>query len=196
MENIAIQAEKYVFDIAKESPLRWFFDLHLKEVVASANKLLSFYPNADKDLVIISCWLHDLGHLKAKTLDEVNKVKPDHHIVGAEMAEDFLKQFNLPPETITKIKYCILCHRGAEPHTPNTIEERIVCASDTLSHYNSIFYLSYFKIYPNDSLIQMVNSTKAKMTRDWRDLALLPEAQAIAKDRFNELMSMLNDYQA
>lgn len=194
--NIYKYVEKTMMKMAKASPLDWFFELHQSEVIKSAEYLLSKYPKANKDIVLLSCWFHDLGHFKAKTLDEVNIIKPKHHIVGAEMAEKILQKYHLPKKMIEDIKKCILCHRGSEPYIPQTIEEKIVAVADTLSHYESIFYLVYFKIYPNDSLNSFVETQKAKMARDWRDLALLPEAQKLAKPRYDELLRMLNDYKA
>lgn len=193
-DKLYVDIEKKVMGMAKVSPLDWFFELHQKEVVKSAKFLLSKYPQADQDVVIIAAWLHDLGHFKAKTLEEVDLVKPDHHIVGAEMAEQILEKFDLPKVMIEKIKKCILCHRSKEPYIPQTIEEKIVAVADTLSHFESIFYLVYFKIYPNDSLDNYVLTQKEKLARDWRDLALLPEAQAIAKAKYEVISSMLNSY--
>lgn len=192
--QIYLDAEKYAMDLAAKSPLRDFFGLHLPEVVLSAQQLLAKYKEADSDVVIIAAWLHDLGHFKAKTLADVDLVKPNHHIVGAEMAEDFLRQYNLPKEMLEKIKRAILCHRGSEPYSPETIEEKIVTVSDTLSHFQSIFFLVYFKIYPNDDFGTYVANQKSKLARDWRDLALLPEGREIARPRYEMIMSMLNDY--
>lgn len=195
-EKIYYSLEKQVMAMAEKSPLDWFFKLHQREVITSAEELLKEYPNADKEIVLISVWLHDLGHFAAKTLDEVDLVKPDHHLNGAKVAEDLLKKYDISQDEIEKIKKCILCHRGSPPHIPQTIEEKIVACADTLSHYRSIFYLFYFKIYPNHSLEQFAKTQKAKLERDWRDLSLLPKAREIAKERFEVIYSMLGDFQA
>lgn len=193
-QKIYDDVSKQVLAMAENSPLDWFFKFHQREVIFSAKELLKEYPEADKEIVLISAWLHDLGHFAAKTLDEVDLVKPDHHIAGAKMAEEILKKYNLPKSEIEKIKKCILCHRGSEPHIPQTIEEKIVACADTLSHFKSIFYLAYFKIYPNHSLEQFVKNQRGKLERDWRDLSLLPEAQKIAKNRYQMLTQMLDDF--
>jgi putative nucleotidyltransferase with HDIG domain len=179
---------------AAESPLDWFFELHQPEVVKSAEYLLTKYPEADKDVVIIGAWLHDLGHFAAKTLEDVDKVKPNHHLVGSEMAEKLLTEYDLPREMIDKIKRCILCHRALPEYTPETIEEKIVAVADTLSHFESVFYLAYFKVYPNDSLDNYVKTQKGKLSRDWRDLALLPEAQDLVRVKYETILGMLNSY--
>jgi len=183
-----------VLGMAKDSPLDWFFDFHLREVVAASEDLLKKYPEADREVVILASWMHDLGHLVAITLDEVDSVKADHHLVGEKMAQKMLEPYNLPKEKQAKIARAILCHRAKEPYLPQTIEEKIVAVADTLSHFESIFYLAYFKIYPKDSLEVFVTKQKEKMARDWRDLALLPEAQEIARPRYEMISQMLEDF--
>lgn len=193
--NIIKELETTVLNMAKKSPLDWFFEFHLKEVVGAAKDLLKEYPQADENTVIIASWLHDLGHLTAKTLAEIDTVKIDHHITGAKMAEKMLENYQLPRETVEKILNCILCHRAKEPHVPQAIEEKIVAVADTLSHFQSIFYLTYFKIYPAESLEEFVAKEKGKIERDWRDLALLPKAQDLARPRYELITQMLADFE-
>lgn len=193
-EKFYQEVRKYVMNLAENSPLDRFFKLHLPEVTASARDLLEQYPEADKNIVLVSAWLHDLGHFAAKTLDDVDKVKADHHLVGAQMAEKFLQKYNLPADQLAKIKSCILCHRAKEPYIPKSIEEKIVVVADTLSHFQSIFYLLYFKIYPNETLDQYVAKQKEKLARDWRDLALLPKAQDLARQKYEIISTMLDNY--
>lgn len=186
--------ENKVMGLAKDSPLDWFFAFHIKEVVAAAEDLLKEYPKADKDVVILACWLHDLGHLRARTLAEVDAVKPDHHIVGADMAMVILKEYNLPANTLEKIRKCVLAHRAKDSYQPETIEEKIVAVADTLSHFHSVFYLAYFKVYPKETLEDFVVKQKQKLSRDWRDLALLPYAQDLARQRYETISQMLEDF--
>jgi HD superfamily phosphodiesterase len=194
-QKLIKDAEIYVMKTAKSSPLDWFFELHQKEIIISANDLLREYPNADKNIVLLSCWLHDLGHFKAKTLDEIDVVKPNHHLVGAKMAEKFLLKYKLPKDQVDKVINCIICHRGSHPYIPTNIEEKIVAVADTLSHFQSIFYLLFFKIYPKYSLDEFVVLQRAKLKRDWRDLSLLPKAQEMVKDKYNFFLQMLDNYQ-
>jgi len=192
--QIEQEIKSKVLEMAKESPLDWFIDFHLKEVVLAAEDLLKEYPEASREVVILASWLHDLGHLRAKTLEEVDLVKPDHHIVGAKMAEDELAHYNLAPEILEKIKKCVLRHRARPDYQPETIEEKIVAVADTLSHFHSIFYLVYFKVYPTETLKEFVVKQKEKLDRDWRDLAILPKAQDLARNRYETIFQMLEDF--
>lgn len=193
-ETIVSEIRKEVFSIAHHSPLAWFFDLHLPEVVKSSEDLLIQYPEADREVVLISACLHDLGHFRAKTLDQVDAVKPDHHLAGAEMAEELLQKYDLSDNKVQKIIRCIQRHRVTGTYIPETIEEKIVAVADTLSHFQSIFYLIYFKIYPEESLQEYVVKQKEKLERDWRDLALLPKAQDLARDKYEVITKMLEAY--
>lgn len=195
IDQIEQEIKAKVLDMAKDSPLDWFFDFHLKEVVLAAQDLLKEYPEADRDVVILASWLHDLGHLRAKTLAEVDLVKPDHHIVGAKMAEEILKKYNLEKQILEKISRSIICHRAKDPYQPQTIEEKIVAVADTLSHFHSIFFLVYFKVYPTETLDKYVVKQKEKLARDWRDLALLPKAQDLARKRYEIIYQMLEDFE-
>ena len=193
-ETTLIMIKKEVFAIAHHSPIAWFFDLHLPEVVKSAEDLLVQYQEADRDVVLISACLHDLGHFRAKTLEQVDEVKPDHHLAGAEMAKKLLQKYDLSDEKIQKIVRCVQRHRATASYMPETIEEKIVAVADTLSHFQSIFYLIYFKIYPEDTLDHYVLTQKGKLARDWRDLALLPKAQDLARDKYEVITKMLEAY--
>lgn len=193
--QIEQEIKSKVLEMAKESPLDWFFDFHLKEVVLAAEDLLKEYPEASREVVVLASWLHDLGHLRAKTLEEVDLVKPDHHITGAKMAKNILANYDIDKDTVEKIIRCVLCHRVKDEYQPETIEEKIVAVADTLSHFHSVFFLCYFKVYPNETLEDFVKKDKEKLARDWRDLALLPKAQDLARTRYETISQMLNDFE-
>jgi len=172
----------------------WFYNLHQKEVVNYAQKLLGIYKKADHKIVIISCWLHDIAHYYAKSSREILAVKASHHIDGANIAEEFLKDYNVTKEEIEKIKNCILCHRNKKPFIPKTLEEKVVTVADTMSHFGSIFYLTYFKFHPDHTLEQMVADDLDKLKRDKRDMALLPGAQRLVDKEYKTIKKLLNNY--
>ena len=75
-----------------------------------------------------------------------------HHIHGANIAENILKQFNYEEEKINKVKECILNHRGSVNNTKLTIEEKCVADADAISHFDSIpslLYLAYVNKHMN-----------------------------------------------
>jgi len=187
-------AQAKIKSLAAKNGWLWFYNLHQKEMVAYAKKLLVIYKSADYRIVIISCWLHDIAHYYARNSKEILAVKANHHITGAAIAEKFLKDYPLSREEIAKIKNCILCHRNKKPFIPKTLEEKIVTVADTLSHFGSIFYFTYFKFHPDHTLEQMVIDDLNKLERDRRDLELLPRAKKLVEQEYEMIKKLLGNY--
>lgn len=98
----------------------------------------------------------DLGHYKAQTLDQVDAVKPNHHLIGAEMTKKFLSNYELPKDQIDKVITCTLCHCDFEPYVLKTLEEKIVAITGTLLHFQSIFICYFSKFIPNIRWINLL----------------------------------------
>ena len=193
-KKIINDAKKKVFDLAKKNNFLWFYNLHQRETIKCAEKLFKIYKGANRKIVLISCWLHDIASYHTKNDKEVLKVKLNHHIDGARIAGDFLRKYKITKKEINEIKNCIIKHRNSPPYTPKTLEEKIVAVADTLSHFESIFYLIYFKIHPKNSLEKMVENDLKKLSRDWRDLGLLPKSRKLVKKKFDVLKDLFNSY--
>lgn len=193
-KKIVSKTQEKIQKLANKNNWLWFYNLHQKEVAKFAKKLLVIYKKADYKIVLISCWLHDIAHYYAKNDKEILAVKANHHITGADIAEKFLKDFKASPDEIAKIKNCILCHRNKKPYVPKTIEEKIVTVADTMSHFGSIFYLTYFKFHPHHSLERMVSDDLAKLKRDYRDLKILPAAQRMVEPEYKMIKKLLSNY--
>ena len=193
-KEIIKEAQEYIIRLAKKNGWMWFYKMHQTEMVCEAEKLLTLYPKADKKIVIIACWLHDNAHYPARNGDEIIAVKKNHHIISARQAEEILKKYKLEEKEVRAIINCILCHRNTAPYRAGTLEEKIVAVADTLSHFTSIFYLTYFKFHPEKTLEQMVAEDLAKLERDWDDLSLLPKARSLVKREFEVLNKLLKNY--
>lgn len=193
-QKIIKDAKVEIKKIAKRNGWMWFYEMHQKEVIKYAEKLLKIYKTADRKTVLIACWLHDIAHYYARNGREILKVKKTHHLNGAKIAEKFLKQYNLKREEVEKITNCILKHRNHPPYTARTLEEKIVVVADTLSHFGSIFYLTYFKFHPSHSLEKMVEDDLAKLKRDWRDIQILPKAKKLAEAEYKMFKKLLENY--
>lgn len=193
-QKIIQEVQKQIIGLAKKNGWMWFYNLHQKEVVESANDLLKLYPKADKKIVLIACWLHDIAHYYAKNEKEILAVKKSHHIDGARIAGDILENYKLSQDEIEKVKNCVLRHRNHQDYAPKTLEEKVVATADALSHFRSIFYLTYFKFHPEHSLEEMVKIDLDKIERDWRDLGLLPKSRKIAELEYKTLKKMLKNY--
>jgi len=110
----------------------WFFNSHLLVVEKNAKFLLSKMPDANKEVVMLDVWLHDLQHIR--------EIKGDHEKVGAGEAENVLKEFKYNNEIIRKVKEIILTHSCAN-NRPKSVEGKILATADAMSHYYGDFYL-------------------------------------------------------
>jgi uncharacterized protein len=105
------------------------FTYHFTQVAKYSGQLADKL-GADKEVVLISAWLHDIG--------SVIKGREDHHITGAEMAGEKLKELGYPTEKIELVKKCILNHRGSQDNNRETLEEKIVADADAMSNFDNI----------------------------------------------------------
>lgn len=112
----------------------WFFERHLCGVETFARKLLNRLPNANKEVVLLSVWLHDLQRIRGK--------KGDHATVGALEAGKVLRKYDYDADTIQAIKSVIRSHSCNSNIMPKTVEEKILASADAMSHYANDFYLS------------------------------------------------------
>lgn len=106
---------------------------HVKNVVKTAEKIgagcqLDMH---EVELLKISAWFHDIGHL-------INK--EDHELKSVKMAKYFLEQINYPTNKIDSVTKCIMAtDLNIEP---TNILEMIIKDAD-LSHLGSSKYIEY-----------------------------------------------------
>lgn len=138
---------------------------HIESVANHAVELAKIYQ-ADIEVCELAGWLHDIASITDYKLYE------NHHIHGANMAEEILKSYNYPAEKIELIKLCILNHRGSVLKEKTTKEEICVADADAISHYDtlpSLFYLVFVqrKLNINDG----VEFIKSKLERSYNKMS-------------------------
>ena len=103
---------------------------HTRETVETGRKIAEGMnvPEQSVLLVMLACWLHDIGHIESVT---------EHEKKSAEIAEAFLTEQGTDRETIELVKGCILATRI--PQSPQNLLQQIVCDAD-LSHLGSDNY--------------------------------------------------------
>ncbi len=112
---------------------------HIEAVVKNGALLTEQY-GADKEIVMIAAWLHDIASITDYSLYEM------HHLHGAEMAHDILTSLSYDKAKIPLIQTCIKNHRGSQDTPRNSIEELCVADADAISHFDSVpslLYLAY-----------------------------------------------------
>lgn len=107
------------------------WDHHIKIVYELAKQYASDYE-AEEEIVALAALLHDIASVTDASYTE------EHHIIGAEIAEEILRQENYPEESIALIKKCILNHRGSRLVDKTSNEEICVADCDAMAHFYSI----------------------------------------------------------
>lgn len=62
----------------------------------------------------------------------------NHHLIGAQIAEELLSKYNLSEEDVNLIKKCILNHRGSKLKEKTTPEEICIADADAMAHFYSV----------------------------------------------------------
>jgi len=168
MEKIINEIETLVKNACKSENNIFGYGIwshHIKPMIPLGQKLANEY-GADAEIVTIAILLHDLAGI-----EDENNCK-EHHLIGAERAEEILKEYNYPKEKIDKIKLCILNHRSSINNSKNSIEEICVADADGIIHLleiGSLFYAVYKQMGKNieDGQIWI----KEKLEKDYRKLS-------------------------
>ena len=132
------------------------FEGHFPTVLKYA-KQLTKQRNADKELVEISVWLHDISSIRGEY--------ENHHIKGAKIAEDLLTTLNYPKEKIEQVKHSILNHRGSFPGKIETKEAQILVDADAMAHFDKIKPL--FNAYKTkEKVLKKLERSYNKLSKD------------------------------
>jgi uncharacterized protein len=183
--KITTKIKKFVEEESKKPTSKYGYEpfiFHFKPMVSYAKKLANEL-NADKEIVEIAGWLHDIGSLVHG--------RKDHHITSAKIAEEKLKELNYPEDRIKRVKQCILNHRGSQKKQRNSIEEKIIAEADAMSNFDNlpgIFKAAF--IYENKTQDEAKISVREKLERKWQQLHF-ENSKKIIKPKFEAVMILL-----
>lgn len=104
---------------------------HIESVAKNAELLAEKY-GADKEVVIIASWLHDIASITDYSMYE------EHHVYGAKIAEDILNELNYEDEKMELVQKCVFNHRGSVNLEKLSKEELCVADADAISHFDSV----------------------------------------------------------
>lgn len=173
-----IKDEVYNFDHIGS----WFFDEHLLGVEENAKFLLKNLPEANKEMVMLGVWLHDLQRIRG--------IKGDHQKIGAEEAEKVLNEYAYDNEVIEKVKKMILCH-SCDNVMPETLEEKILASADAMSHYYNDFYLRIATLGQR-SLEEYREWALEKLDRDYNKKIAFDSAKEKVQNNHDTLVNLFN----
>jgi len=166
-KTIEKKVKNFVEDECKKPSSNYGYDpfiFHIIPVVNYAKKLADKF-GADKEIVILSAWLHDIGSFMCG--------RENHHLTGAKIAAEKLKEFGYPENKIKQVADCILTHRGSQKLPPKTIEGQILAEADAMSAFNDIaglFQCAF--VYEKLPRIEAKKSVKQKLQNKWNQLKL------------------------
>lgn len=104
---------------------------HIELVYKIAIDICDKYK-ADYNVVALAALLHDIASITNKEYTE------EHHVIGAEIAEELLSKYDLTSDFIERVKKCILNHRGSKLVDKTTPEEVCIADADAMAHFYSV----------------------------------------------------------
>ena len=159
------------------------FFCHFITMVAHAKNLARMKENIDMEIVELAAWLHDIG--------SITYGRKDHHITGAKLAEEKLKELNYPEEKIKIVSDCIYCHRGSQAIERKTPEAQIIADADTISAFDNLSGLFKAAVFhENLNQIQAKASVKQKLLNSWEKLS--PRAKDLIRPKYEAAMILLS----
>jgi HD superfamily phosphodiesterase len=177
------QARKYFFEsFRKSDPKERLYEelpRHVPIVEKWAKRLLTRYPKANSNVLLISVWLHDIGQA-------FGKKEEDHAVKSERVALSFLPSIGADDSLTTAVAHCVRAHRCKDV-LPETLEAKLLAAADSASHFTDIVYI--------DMVNKMaISEVQAKIERDWRDVSVFPDLQLEIQPLYESWSKLLNAY--
>lgn len=149
---------------------------HVPEAEKWANKMCDTYSDADREVVLLAVWLHDIAYYP------VNEI--DHAIKSEKAAKKFLEKEKYPKDKMKKVLHCVRAHRGRDV-IPETLEAKIMACVDSASHMTDSMYANIVRDGRSDYVF-------GKLERDYRDISEFPEVQKELQDVYEKWKALLN----
>ena len=160
----------------------WFYNAHLLAVEKNTKFLLARVPKANKEIVMLGAWLHDLQHVK--------KMKGNHEQIGASEAGKILKKFNYSLKEIKKVKEIISTH-SCNKKQPKSVEAKILATADAMAHYYNDFYLAICALGDRDAKTYKKWALE-KLKRDYSKKIFFSFAKETVKERHDILCKLFS----
>ncbi|MEK6820247.1 MAG: HD domain-containing protein [Nanoarchaeota archaeon] len=184
MSNIIEEVRKFVEEECKKPESKYGYEPYINHFIPTAGyvKILAEKLNADKEIVEIAAWLHDIG--------SIIYGRENHHITGMQIAEKKLKELGYPKNKIERVKKCIFTHRGSQGIKPETKEAQILNDADAMNAFDHIegqFYAAFVSEKLNQEKAR--KSVKKKIEDCYNKLS--EEAREIIKNKYEAAMLLL-----
>lgn len=178
MSKKIIEIKKLIKKECQGANFNWFYDTHLLNVEKFSKELLKKLPEANKEIVMLCVWLHDLQRIR--------KIEGDHQEIGAEEAEKVMKQFQYSEAEVIRVKEAILSHSCGK-RLPKSLEGKILASADAMSHYVDDFYLK-IAVTGQRNLADYKKWALEKLDRDYNKKIFFGFAKKIIDKRHKILL--------
>ena len=177
-----IKEQSEIFDKSQNCKIGQTWNYHLLPVIKNACLLADKY-GADKDIVEVAALFHDYADL----IDFDNR--DNHHIIGANLAEEILAKDGYDKDFINRVKLCINNHRASVVREKFSIEEICVADADALSHLDSFVELICWRAYLGEDIMSCNNFVKNKIQKSYNKMS--KETKEYSKEKFDNIMRVL-----
>lgn len=153
-----------------------FFEKHICVMAGIADDLAKA-RGADREIVALSAWLHDIAAVE----DYASVAR--HHILGGERAAEILSAQGYPTERIAAVRQCILTHSAPLKLSQGTAEEVCISNADAVSQVIMPgYWLHYAFSVKQLGYKQGIDWYREKI--DAHYAGLVPEARTIAEEAY------------
>lgn len=115
---------------------------------------------------MLASLLHDIASVTNKEWTE------NHHLIGAQIAEELLSKYDISKEDVCLIKNCILNHRGSKLKEKTTPEEICIADADAMAHFYSVpSLLRMVYVEKNMSIDEGADFVLKKLERSYNKLS-------------------------
>jgi predicted hydrolase (HD superfamily) len=179
-DEIVEQVKAHFLRAVEEGqPIYPFLPRHMREAEKWAHRILRNHPEADPEIVLLSVWLHDIGHTTGDR-------ETDHAHQSALEAERFLTEVGLASEKVRRVVHCVRTHRCRDIQ-PETMEAKVLAAADSASHMTDVHYIVHASRGARDYAVE-------KLEKDYRDLGFFPEVQRELASLYEAWRQLLGVY--
>ncbi len=160
----------------------WFFPVHLLAVEKYAQWLLERLPEANKEIVMLAVWLHDIQRIRM--------INGDHQEVGAVEAEKVLSEQGCDKAIIDRVTNVIKTHSCNDGNLPVTLEGEILATADAMSHFVNDFYL-HIATLGDRTVDEFKQWALEKLDRDYNIKIHFDFAREEVKDKYAALLKVM-----
>lgn len=159
--TIIEKAKKEFYSLLEKHPEDpWDLKNHIPEAEKWADWICKRYPEADREVLMLAVWLHDIGHYP---VIEGN----DHATTSEVIARQFLNEEKYDESRMEKVLHCVRSHRNRDVK-PSTLEAKLFAVVDSASHFTWGPYVEMCYQGRSDWAFP-------KLERDYKDFDAFPE---------------------